>query len=105
MTTTSHASILLPQEPFMHLPWSFMQGHSWSSAPCHRPVQGTIKRKYIVNACMAAQILCTSGGLCMAEENLAAVQSALMDLLGRGGAFAGLFHVCACRLARWVQGV
>lgn len=43
-------------------------------------------------AIMATQILRTSGGSRMAEENLAAVESALMDLLSHGGAFAGLPH-------------
>ncbi len=39
------------------------------------------------------QILRPLGGSRQGEDNMAAVQSALMDLLNRGGAFAGAHHV------------
>ncbi len=52
---------------------------------------------------MAVQILRTSGGSRTAEDNLAAVQSALMDLLSRGGAFAGYSHHVSQKMRTGLQ--
>ena len=59
---------------------------------CHRPSQVTCDHKDTDSMLTFMQVLRSSGDLQMAEGNLAAVQLALMDLLSRGSAFAGLHH-------------
>ena len=82
-----------------------MQGHSLVLCSMPQASAGHNKTQTHRRTCMAAQILCSSGGSRVAEENLAAVHSALMDMLSRGGAFAGLSYACACRPGACVQGI